>query len=84
MTCIGAWLYPVLGVSAIWIQACLMQEVDLRAQCADSFVGQQCCALNIGVTILLCFERFRDYVLIGGCLFANLILFVWWIHFGKK
>ena len=61
-----------------------MQEVDLRAQCADSFVGQQCCALNIVVTILLCFERFRDYVLIGAYLFANLILFVWWIPFGKK
>lgn len=70
MTCTGAWLYPVLGGSAIWIQACLMQEVDIRSQCADSFVGQQRCVLNIGVTILLCFERFRDYALIGAYLFA--------------
>ena len=84
MTCAGAWLYPVLGVSAIWIEAFLMEEVDLRPQCADSFVGQQCCVLNIGVTILLCFERFREYVLIGAYLFAKLSLFVWWIPFGKK
>ena len=61
-----------------------MEEVDLRSQCADSFVGQQCCVLNIGVTILLCFERFREYVLIVAYLFAKLSLFVWWIPFSKK
>lgn len=76
MTCTGAWLYPVLGVSAIWIQVCLMEEVDLRSQCVDSFVGQQCCALNIGVTILLGCARFRVYVLLRAYLFAKISLFV--------
>ena len=61
-----------------------MDEVDLRSQCADSFVGERCCVLNIGVTILLGFERFREYVLIGDCLFAKLSLFVWWIPSSKK